>query len=227
MDYNLGPQKNCLVGNWSEEMALKDYAGHYRKPHDGPKGTSTYKRCVEHSLRYEVKDLITMNRKDFNDPKASQQNLNYNPKAMMGSREQLLLQKMHAVAAAKAPPVVAEREWTTVTQDTYTWPEVDQHYTKTLGKKNMRSLDNGPIPGRDKTFALEHRIVQPHICLENEEGKQAESPLIEQDIPITIYSANPKIHHGLSVATGINPFGKDSAFSMPISQYDRAPMKDL
>ena len=27
MDYNLGPTKNCLVGNWSEELSLKEYAG--------------------------------------------------------------------------------------------------------------------------------------------------------------------------------------------------------
>eukprot|EP00960_Hanusia_phi_P010969 322119-Hanusia_phi.AAC.11 len=41
MDFNLGQKKNCLIGNWSEEKALHDYAGHSRMPSDGPKG----KRC--------------------------------------------------------------------------------------------------------------------------------------------------------------------------------------
>ena len=30
MDYNLGNKKGCLIGNWQEENALKDYCGHYR-----------------------------------------------------------------------------------------------------------------------------------------------------------------------------------------------------
>ena len=170
MDYNLGPKKNCLIGNWSEEQALKDYAGHYRMPQDGAKGTSTYRRCVEHSLRYDVKDLNTTNRKDFNEPKAPQQNLSYNPSAMLGARERLMMQKMQAVAAEKPPPAEAEREWETVAQGSFKWPEVDEHYASTLGQKKMRSLDNGPIPGRDKTFVLEHRIVAPHLCLETEDG---------------------------------------------------------
>lgn len=171
MDYNLGPKKNCLIGNWSEESALKDYAGHYRMPHDGSKGTSTYRRCVEHSLRYEVKDLSTTNRKDFNEPAAPRQNLTYKPNAMMGARERQMMQKMQAVAAEKPRPAEAEREWETVAQGSFKWPDVDQHYTSTLGSKKMRSLDNGPIPGRDKTFVLEHRIVAPHLCLETEAGK--------------------------------------------------------
>jgi hypothetical protein len=49
---------------------------------------------------------------------------------------------------------------------------------------------------------------------------------MERDIPITIYSAKPVIHH-MSVPTGTNPFGKDSGFSMPIHQYDRSVTKDL
>ena len=295
MDYNLGNKKNCLIGNWSEELALKDYAGHYRMPHDGAKGTSTYRRCVEHSLRYDVADLATTNRKDFNEPSAPHQNLTYKSNAMVGAREQLMMQKLKAAAAEKPMPQEQPHEWDTVAQSSYKWPEVDQHYTQTLGSKKMRSLDNGPIPGRDKTFVLEHGIVKPHICLETEEGKAAggccacliscacnvlrlavflsvvysatschnlvwicccplcqaqqpvhlltktpplpltypyhpmhltESPLMEQDIPITVYSANPGIHT-MSVPTGTNPFGKDSAFSMPISQFDRAPVKDL
>ena len=31
MDNNLGSQKNCLVGNWSEEQALNEYAMAHRK----------------------------------------------------------------------------------------------------------------------------------------------------------------------------------------------------
>lgn len=227
MDYNLGKKKNCLVGNWSEELSLKEYAGHYRMPHDGAKGTSTYKRCVEHSLRYDTRDLATTNRKDFNEPTAPNQNLQYKSSALLGAREQLLMKKMQATALAKEPPEQIQREWGTTAKEAFEWPQVDQHYRSTLGAKKMRSLDNAPIPGRDKTFGLEAGIVQPHLCLETEEGKAAESALMEQDIPITLYSANPKIHHGLSVPTGTNPFGKDSAFSMPISQFDRAPIKDL
>eukprot|EP00961_Rhodomonas_salina_P299075 3938626-Rhodomonas_salina.3 len=30
MDYNLGDTRTCLVGNWSEEKRLHEYAGHYR-----------------------------------------------------------------------------------------------------------------------------------------------------------------------------------------------------
>ena len=96
MDYNLGNKKNCLVGNWSEELSLKEYAGHYRMPHDGAKGTSTYKRCVEHSLRYDTKDLATTNRKDFNEPTAPNQNLQYKSSALVGAREQLMMKKMQA-----------------------------------------------------------------------------------------------------------------------------------
>jgi hypothetical protein len=171
MDYNLGPRKNCLVGNWSEEQALNEYAGHYRMPQDGAKGTSTYKRCVEHSLRYDVADLTTTNRKDFNEPKAPHQNLTYKPNAGIGAREQLMMQKLNAVAAAKQPPTEQPREWDTVAQTSFQWPQVDQHYRSTMGQKKMRSLDNGPLPGRDRTFLLEHRIVQPHLCLETDQGK--------------------------------------------------------
>jgi hypothetical protein len=171
MDYNLGSRKNCLVGNWSEEQALNEYAGHYRMPQDGAKGTSTYKRCVEHSLRYDVADLTTTNRKDFNEPKAPHQNLTYKPNAGIGAREQLMMQKLKAVAAAKQPPAEQSREWDTVAQTSFQWPQVDQHYRSTMGQKKMRSLDNGPLPGRDRTFLLEHRIVQPHLCLETDQGK--------------------------------------------------------
>jgi hypothetical protein len=128
MDYNLGSRKNCLVGNWSEELALNEYAGHYRMPHDGAKGTSTYKRCVEHSLRYDVADLATTNRKDFNEPTAPHQNLTYKPNASVGAREQLMMQKLKAVAAAKQPPAEQPREWDTIAQSSYQWPEVDEHY---------------------------------------------------------------------------------------------------
>jgi hypothetical protein len=31
-DYNLGDKKGCLIGNWHEEHALLDYAGHFRVP---------------------------------------------------------------------------------------------------------------------------------------------------------------------------------------------------
>lgn len=79
---------------------------------------------------------------------------------------------------------------------------------------------------RDRTFVLEHRIVKPHLCLETDEGKTQESALLEQDVPITFYSAQPHMHP-MSVPTGTNPFGKDSGFSMPIAQFDRAPIKDL
>ena len=171
MDYNLGSRKNCLVGNWSEELALNEYAGHYRMPHDGAKGTSTYKRCVEHSLRYDVADLATTNRKDFNEPTAPHQNLTYKPNASVGAREQLMMQKLKAVAAAKQPPAEQPREWDTIAQSSYQWPEVDEPYRTTMGQKKMRSLDNGPLPGRDRTFLLEHRIVDPHLCLETEDGK--------------------------------------------------------
>eukprot|EP00802_Teleaulax_amphioxeia_P019470 Tamp_19705.p2 GENE.Tamp_19705~~Tamp_19705.p2 ORF type:complete len:227 (+),score=60.75 Tamp_19705:45-725(+) len=226
MDYNLGSRKNCLVGNWSEELALNEYAGHYRMPHDGAKGTSTYKRCVEHSLRYDVADLATTNRKDFNEPTAPHQNLTYKPNASVGAREQLMMQKLKAVAAAKQPPAEQPREWDTIAQSSYQWPEVDEHYRTTMGQKKMRSLDNGPLPGRDRTFLLEHRIVDPHLCLETEDGKAEESALMERDIPITLYSAKPGMHP-MSVPTGTNPFGKDSGFSMPIQQYDRSVTKDL
>jgi hypothetical protein len=226
MDYNLGNNKTCLIGNWSEELSLQDYAGHYRMPPDGAKGTSTYKRCIEHSLRYQTSELATTNRKDFNNPKASQQNLSYVPNAMLGAREQLMMRKMHAQALNKPAVEEAPREWDTIAQESWKWPEVDQHYRATLGQKKMRSLDNGPIPGRDRTFVLEHRIVKPHLCLETEGGKSQEYALLEQDIPITLYSANPSAH-SISAPSGTNPFGKDSGFSMPISQYDRAPMKDL
>jgi len=30
MDYNLGPKKNCLIGNWNEEHSLHAYTGHHR-----------------------------------------------------------------------------------------------------------------------------------------------------------------------------------------------------
>jgi len=226
MDYNLGSKKNCLIGNWSEELSLNEYAGHYRMPHDGVKGTSSYKRVFEHELRYEVADLVTTNRKDFNQPTALHQNLTYKPNAMRGAREQLMMQKMQSSAVQKAAPVEAEREWATVAQESYVWPEVDEHYASTLGSKKMRSLDNGPIPGRDRTFVLEHGIVQPHLCLETEAGKTEESPLMEQDIPITLYSHKPDIHP-MSLPTGTNPFGKDSFFSMPIAHYNNTAVKDL
>ena len=200
--------------------------GHYRMPPDGAKGTSSYKRCMEHSVRYDTADLITTNRKDFNDPKTPHQALTYVPDATIGPRAQMMARKIQAQALEKQPAAENPREWDTVAQESYQWPQVDQHYRATLGQKKMRSLDNAPIPGRDRTFVLEHRIVKPHLCLETDEGKTQESALLEQDVPITFYSAQPHMHP-MSVPTGTNPFGKDSGFSMPIAQFDRAPIKDL
>uniref|UniRef100_A0A7S4NUC8 Uncharacterized protein n=2 Tax=Guillardia theta TaxID=55529 RepID=A0A7S4NUC8_GUITH len=93
----------------------------------------------------------------------------------------------------KPPPLPPSRDFETTTSLDYQWPQVDEHYNQTRGQRRMRTLDNAPTRGRDRTFLLEHQIASPHVCLEEEERGEDLAPLVEQDVPITIYSAKPQL----------------------------------
>jgi len=230
MDYNLGDTRTCLVGNWSEEKRLHEYAGHYRAA-PTKDSTHTYKRCIEHTNKIATKEMNTTNRLDFNDPKHPENPLVYKPDAVVGARQKAIMAKLQTVAAEKKEREAAPREWDTIASTSYSHPEVDEYYAQTLGARRMRTLDNAPIKGRDRTWLLEHNVAAAHICLENRETLEEEmatSALLQQDIAITVYSAKPEIHTMSNPSEGVNPFGKHSQFSMPIGHYiGPKTMKDL
>eukprot|EP00286_Rhodomonas_abbreviata_P027642 CAMPEP_0181294798 /NCGR_PEP_ID=MMETSP1101-20121128/3800_1 /TAXON_ID=46948 /ORGANISM="Rhodomonas abbreviata, Strain Caron Lab Isolate" /LENGTH=217 /DNA_ID=CAMNT_0023399495 /DNA_START=161 /DNA_END=814 /DNA_ORIENTATION=- len=217
MDYNLGKTRTCLIGNWAEEKSLHEYAGHYRAAPDPGAGT-TYKRCIEHSLRLNPEEL---------NPKDPDNHLVYKPDATVGSRQRAIMSRLKTVANEKREPPPPQREWDTIASQSYTEPAVDEHYLQTLGGRVMRTMDNGPVNGRDKTWLLEHGVASAHVCLETAEGAAQLEPLMEQDVPITVYSAQPSEFPMSNPSQSTNPFGKNSAFSLPIGYYLKAPVKDL
>mmetsp|Transcript_3435 Transcript_3435/g.11865 ORF Transcript_3435/g.11865 Transcript_3435/m.11865 type:complete len:166 (+) Transcript_3435:164-661(+) len=135
MDFNLGQKKNCLIGNWSEEKALHDYTGHFRMPADGPKGRSTFKRCIEHSQRADNSDLKTSSKLDFSDPRAEHVKLNYQPDSTVGAREKMLLQRLKTVA----------RLDTSTTTLNITLPVTTP--PASLTQRAVRNLLHFPLPG--------------------------------------------------------------------------------
>mmetsp|Transcript_3427 Transcript_3427/g.11840 ORF Transcript_3427/g.11840 Transcript_3427/m.11840 type:complete len:140 (+) Transcript_3427:384-803(+) len=139
----------------------------------------------------------------------------------------MLLQRLKTVASEKPPPLPPSRDFETTTSLDYQWPQVDEHYNQTRGQRRMRTLDNAPTRGRDRTFLLEHQIASPHVCLEEEERGEDLAPLVEQDVPITIYSAKPQLFPMSNPSQGANPFGKDSGFTMPTQYFTRAITHDL
>jgi len=54
----------------------------------------------------------------------------------------------------KPPPLPPSRDFETTTSLDYQWPQVDEHYNQTRGQRRMRTLDNAPTRGRDRTFLV-------------------------------------------------------------------------
>jgi len=234
MDYNLGPHKKCLVGNWNEEHSLHDYAGHYRT---APSKAFTHVRCVEHTVRYDTKELISSQKKDFCDPKDPLNPLVYKPESCMGARERMINAKLAAIHSQ--PPEVPEparKDWGTTHSTTYAVPNSDDpQYATTKGMRRMRTQDNVPRTYRDRTFLLETGIAAPHFCLEGADGGETAAKLedlAQSEVPITVYSANVATAQDVTGVTNTqesrNPFAKHSAFSQPIEHYTRGgTWKDL
>mmetsp|Transcript_40668 Transcript_40668/g.99921 ORF Transcript_40668/g.99921 Transcript_40668/m.99921 type:complete len:226 (+) Transcript_40668:114-791(+) len=225
MDYNLGDKKKCLIGNWTEEHSLKEYAGHYRTA-DTP--NKTHVRCIEHSVRYDPKELSSSHNRDFSNPKDPLNPLVYKPQDCLGAREKLIRAKLKALQ--ELPPekeLPAERVWETTHTLAYTQPSDDPQYKTSVGARRMRTQDNVPSSFRDRTWLLEHNIAATHICLETKEGTQRESELAARGVPVTVYSTNVGQFPCSNPTEGANPYSRHSAFSQPIEHYYGTQWKDL
>mmetsp|Transcript_86011 Transcript_86011/g.229535 ORF Transcript_86011/g.229535 Transcript_86011/m.229535 type:complete len:137 (+) Transcript_86011:387-797(+) len=125
------------------------------------------------------------------------------------------------------PPVEPPRLMETTAANDYTMPDLTVLEGTSVGARQMKTRDLAPVPSRDKTWLLEHNLAAKHICLATEEGIAAESALIEQGIPITVYSAHPDKFPMSNPSQGANPFSKNSSFTQPIEHYHKGPVKDL
>ena len=220
-EYNkeVGTGDKTLVGNWVEERALRDTieTGRYKlwvNPNTDPKAhqttytkvttrpdsLDTYRRTVVHSDHTPSNEYITNNQ--VPDPGYA---VYVHPG--QGARTAMLEKRARELAAVNVPhePELPPQYQTTYKQD---FVSKDLPANETLGRRVMMTQNMQDIKGAgDFLWRKEMDVVHRHLVVEGTDGGPNQT--------FTMQGVKPA-----------NAFGKDTAFSTPIYEYQKGQEKD-
>jgi len=211
--YNKTGKSVARVGNWVEELALKDMTGATRyEDFQSSKGkfSTTGSRVVVHSEQQHASDYCSASKTDR--PELNQE---YNVPDGIGPRERRRRERMAAEAKAyeENQPEPEKIDYTTTNSGAY------QNY----GRVDVKRVPRGRGGDRIRTGETLDLDVASMGKTKNQLNAEDEAIIKENyggmNQPISVYSE--KIRRGESIkgtaAGGVNPFGRSSAFTNDIT----------
>jgi len=217
--YNKKGKNATRIGNWVEELALKDQTGHDRyenwtdepgKRHarGGGKPGSKFNgnRIVAHQDCQDPKDYKSI--ASFDDPKDNQE---FKIESNVGPRERRRLQLLEAQAKeiVDAPKEQRPMPMSTTSRDTFVKPSED------IVQQRVKPVPRGRGGDASKTV---HRTYDGKSFSEVEAEAKENMPRGDymSQVPVTLYSQN-LTKFNLSAANGANPFARSTTFTNDIS----------